>query len=130
MRKFIIITTVIISPKIILRIFCQILEMCFTHLVVAVGEGYPLATGVVEAEVAGGGDAAVGLVENADAGVTGSIFVADGGAAVGGAVVDEQQLKVGVGLRQYRVDAPPQILFGIVDGHYDGNLRRGHRSGI
>ena len=66
--------------------------------VVAVHESQLVPPRVLDAQVAGGGQAAVFRVEGPDAGVCGGVAVADRPAAIRGAVVDQEDLQVGVGL--------------------------------
>ena len=89
------------------------------YAVVAVYEAYPFAEGVVEAEVAGGGDASVGRVEDADAAVLYGVFITDGRRAVGRAVIYEQQLEVGERLCEYRVHTPTQPFLRSVHRNYN-----------
>ena len=70
--------------------------------------------------------AAVRLVYRADAvGMPRGIVVADLAAAVGRAVVDQQQLKVLTGLRQDGVDALGQIFLDAVDRDDQAEFRHG-----
>lgn len=58
-----------------------------------------LAPGCIQTRVAGSGYAAVGLVDEAKARILGNSLCTQPGAAVLGAIVDEDGLKVGQGLR-------------------------------
>ena len=49
--------------------------------------------------------------------------VADGGGAVGGAVIDENDLQILVGLSDDGGDAYVQIFLDLIDGNDDGNQR-------
>ena len=60
----------------------------------------------------------IGFVEGLDARVGGGVAVADGAGTVGAAVVDEQQLPVGIGLRNDAVDAPLEPLLYIIYWYY------------
>ena len=77
---------------------------------------------MVEAKVAGGAYSAVGLVDGLDARVGGGVAVADGAGAVGAAIVDEQQLPIGIGLRNDAVDAPLEPLLGIIYWYYNAEF--------
>lgn len=75
------------------------------------GEG---VVGIEEGEVGGldvtkgiearGVGALVGLVENVDAGIAAGVGVGDGAGGIGGAVVDDPDFKVGMGLRKQTVE--------------------------
>lgn len=73
---------------------------------------------MVEAKIAGGAYATVRLVEGLDARVGGGVAVADVSGTVGAAIVDEQQLPIGIGLRHDAVDAPLEPLLGIIYRYY------------
>ena len=66
------------------------------HVAVGVGVGDNGAPGGVHADVAGGGQAQVGLVDNLDVGRGGGVAVGDLAGGVGGAVVDHDDFEVGV----------------------------------
>ena len=69
------------------------------HPVVRVQKENILSPGGIQTRVAGSGYAAVGLVDKAKPRVLGSSLCAQRGAAVLGAIVDEDGLKVGQSLR-------------------------------
>lgn len=93
--------------------------------VVAVEEEDVVAPGVVEAGVARGAEAAVGLGDDVDAAVARSVVGQYGGAAVGRAVVDADGLPVAAGLRQHAVEALAQVGLHVVDGYDDGEKHGG-----
>ena len=70
-----------------------------------------------KAQIPGGGYAAVLLMEGADPGVLGGIFVAERAGAVRTAVLNEQQLPVRKGLGKDALHAGVQKLFRPVNGH-------------
>ena len=90
-------------------------------VVIRVKEGDKIADCMVQPGVAGCTEAAVGLVDDPDARVLPGIGVAAGGAAVGGAIVDEKDIKVPVGLPQQGRHAAVQIGQNVVgrDDHAD-----------
>lgn len=92
--------------------------------VVAVEEEDVVAPGVVEACVAGGAEAAVGLGDDAEAAVARGIFGQYSSAAVGRAVVDTYGLPVAAGLCQHAVETFVQVELYIVDGYDDGEVHR------
>ena len=63
--------------------------------------------------------ASIGLADDAEAGVAGSVFVEDGAGAIGGAVIDADCLPVGEGLCEDAVEALAQVRRDIVDGDDD-----------
>ena len=69
------------------------------HPVVRVQKENIFSPGSIQTCVAGSGYAAVGLVDKAKPRILGSSLCAQRGAAVLGAIVDENGLKVGQGLR-------------------------------
>ena len=81
---------------------------------------------LAEGEVAGGGDAGVGFVDDGHALVGGGVGVEDCGRAVGAAVVDEQQFEIREFLPQYGIDAAAYAFLGIVDRHDDADGRLMH----
>ena len=100
--------------------------------VVGVNEGDELAAAGGEAGVAGAGKTLVGLMEDAGTGVAGSEAVADVAADVGGAVVHEDDLEMGIGLGPDGEKAALDGFGGIVNGDDDrdeGEIRVGLRGG-
>jgi len=101
--------------------------------VVGVQEEEQVAGGVGDAGVAGGGEALVGLVDEADAlGFEGG---GDGGGLIGGAVVDDEDFDGLVVLSEGGFDGTRDVAFVVVSGHNDGDARgwrdgrAGHRLG-
>ena len=92
-------------------------EHARVHRVVGVHEADPLPARHVEPGVAGVGQPPVGLVDDPHAPVAGRELVADGGAAVGRAVVHQDDLEVLVGLREDGLHARPQVRLHLVYGH-------------
>ena len=93
----------------------QALEIARLDPVVRVGKEDVVALGVLNAEIARRGQAAVGLVKDADVVCAASLLVTDRTAAVGRAVVDQDDLKVAVSLAEHGVHRLGQILPRIVN---------------
>lgn len=106
------------------------LQHARVHGVVGVDEGYVVARGDVEAEVAGGCLAGIGAVEHAHSGVRGGCGIGDGGGAVGAAVVYHDELQGSVGLREHAVEALSQVALAVIDGYYDRHLLHRQRTGL
>ncbi len=70
-----------------------------------------------DAAVAGGAEAGVVLADHPDPGVARGVVPGDVGAAVGGAVVDQQHLEVRVALPEHRVEALREVALDLVDRH-------------
>ena len=83
--------------------------------VVAVDKDDEIAPGCVQPRVPSGGDAAVGLVDHPDPGIPGRPGVAEGRGIVRGAIVDQQELEVPLGLGQHTLDALVQKGLGLKD---------------
>ena len=106
----------------------QRLQKARQYDIVGVDEGIVAALGVINARIARSGQALVLLVNDPHALVPGSVFIADLGAAVGGAIVDEQHLDGHIDLLgQDALDALFQIRLGVVDrhDHADRNMFHG-----
>ena len=86
------------------------------------------ALGLVEGGVPGVGDAGVFLVDDPNPGIPGGICVADGTGTVGAAVVDQQQLKVGVLLVQNALNTAADGVFSVIDRDDDAD-GGGHKHG-
>ena len=86
------------------------------HPVVRIQKEDIFSPGGIQTRVAGSGYAAVGLVDEVKARVLGSSLCAQRGAAVLGAIVDEDGLEVGQGLRPQRAQRPGQQAFHIING--------------
>ena len=71
--------------------------------VVTVDKGQPLAVriceGPIDGGIPGGGQAAVFLMDHADAGILGGIFIANGTAVIRASVIYKNQFEVRKGLR-------------------------------
>jgi hypothetical protein len=107
----------------------QPLEPVGRHAVVVVGEEHVLAAGEAEADVARlARPPRVRDVLDAHVGVRRRQRVEDGAAAVGRAVVDEDQLERPgrERLREQRVDAGRQLLARVEDRDHDAHLGPGH----
>ena len=91
-------------------------EVIRSDPVVGVHEDHEFAPCVVQSEISGCADTAVGDVEYADAFVLFSVTVADCSRTVGRSVVDEQQLEVGHALRENAPDTFIEVLRCIIDG--------------
>ena len=89
------------------------------HGVVGVAEREVAALGVRHAGVAGRADAAVRLADQPDVAVLTGQPPGHLGRAVHGAVVDQDDLEVGVGLRQQAVDTRLELADGGVERHHD-----------
>lgn len=92
--------------------------------VICIDKPDPIAVGGGEGAVAGGGDAGVALVGDVDAGVEAGVGVEEGGAGIGGAVVDAAGFPIGVGLRADGIEAFREVRGHVVDGDDDGEGRR------
>ena len=88
------------------------------HPVVAVQEQDPVARRPVDADVARRAQAAVLLVDDGQPSVPACLLVAQLARAVRRAVVDHDDLKVAVGLRDDAVQRLPEVGQHVVDGHY------------
>ena len=86
--------------------------------VVTVHKAQPLSPGNVDPRITGTAQAAVFLVDHPDPGIPGRIFVADGAAAVRGAIVHQDQLKVRDRLGKNGIHAPGKIAFHLIN-RYD-----------
>ena len=73
--------------------------------VVGVNEEDKVPPRLLHAQIAGGGDTAVGFMKDPDPVVLAGVIVTQGAAAVGRAIVDEKELPVGKGLGQDGVHA-------------------------
>lgn len=93
------------------------------HGIVGIGEVYVRTGGPGDAGVAGVGQAAVGLVNHAYARVAGGPGVAHGRAIVGRAVVDQQNLQIGVRLRGNRRHAFVEELLDLIYRNNDADQR-------
>ena len=89
--------------------------------VVTVDKADILAVGVLQTVVSGIGQTAVFLVEDADPGIPALPAVAQDPGAVRGAVIDQEDLQLGVGLPNQAADASVQILLNILYRHNDRN---------
>lgn len=97
--------------------------------VVGIEEGEGVGLDALEGADAGGVEAMVGLVENVDAGVFSGVGVSDGAGGVGGAVVDNPNLKGVMVLRKQTVECTGKGALGIVGGENHGeSLHRGYYS--
>ena len=99
----------------------QLFQIIQFHPVVGVGEDDIVALRVVDAEVAGGGQAAVGLMEHPDVVPALGLPVAHVLAAVGGAVVHDDDFIIPVGLAQQAVHGLGEIFARVVHGYDYGN---------
>ena len=99
----------------------QLLEHVGVQPVVAVHKGEVFARGGLDAGVARAGQATVRLVDDLHPGIGGGVFVADGAAPVGRAVVHQDHLEVGKGLGQDRIHTAAQIALHVIyrDDHTD-----------
>ncbi len=87
------------------------------HGVVGVAEREVLAPGLRRPGVACGADAEVGLAEDADVVVLAGQVARDVGRAVDGPVVDQQDLELGVGLREQALHARLELSDRVVERH-------------
>ena len=89
--------------------------------VVGVRENDEFSGGGVHACISCRGQSAVGLVDDPDeAGVGSGVAVAEGGTAVGGAVVHQDDLKIPAGLGEDGIHAPAQQGFHVIYGDHKG----------
>ena len=95
--------------------------------VIGVHKTHIIAPRVVQPHVGGRRRAAVGLVEHPDAGVGFGKFIAQLTAAVGAAVLHQQQLKIREGLRKDAGHRAGQVVFGVVHAGDDADGGVGHR---
>ena len=100
-----------------------LLELVGAPQIVVVAEGDPGGGGVKDAGVAGGGDAGVGLAEEADGGAEGLEVCGDWG---GRAVVDENDFGWGEGLGEDGCDGLAEEVGAVVGGDDDADDGRGH----
>lgn len=89
--------------------------------VVGVDKGNVGASSDGEAGVAGGREALVFLMDDFNTGVALFVDVAKFAAHVGGAVVDEDDLEMVIGLGKDGVDATLEELRDVIDGDDDGD---------
>ncbi len=89
--------------------------------VVGVDEGDPFAGGELDTGIAGAGEALVRLMDDLDTAVLLGEDIAKGATHVGGAVVDEDNLEIGVDLLANGLDAALENLGDIVDRDNDGD---------
>ena len=98
----------------------------FKHLRVCIVVGFHdadvLAGGGIEAGVHADAVAAVGLVNHLHPGVGGGVFVQNGAAGIGGAVIHRNDFQLPEGLVHHAVHALAQILFHIVNRYHHGYL--------
>ena len=93
------------------------------HHVVGVHKGDGLAPGNAQPGVAGGGKAAVFLVDDLHPAVLRGVAVTQCAAAVGAAVVHKDQFKIGEGLAQQALGAGGQAVLHLVHRHDDADGR-------
>ena len=98
----------------------QMLGEVRVDIVVAVHELHILAAGQLQAQVAGVGHAGVGLVHQHDALVLCAERFAHGQALILGAIVQDDEFNVFIGLVQDAADAAGQMILGVVYGQDDG----------
>ena len=96
------------------------------QIVVAVHELHILAAGKLQAEVAGVRNAGVLLVHQQDTGVLGAEFLADRQTLILGAIVQNDDLKVSVGLGADASHTAGQMVLGVVNGQNDADKRLIH----
>ena len=101
----------------------QFFKIVRRHHVVGVHKGNGLAPGNVQPGVAGGGKAAVFLVDDLHPAVLRGVSVAQCAAAVGAAVVHKDQFKIGEGLAQQALGAGGQAVLYFIDRHDDADGR-------
>ena len=105
----------------------QYLQRLRMNRVIGINKPDPLAGGGGEGTVAGGGDADVALVGDVDARVEAGVGVEEGGAGIGGAIVDAAGFPIGIRLRADGIEAFREIRGHVVDGDDDGE---GGRHGV
>ena len=101
-------------------LFCQRqhgLKSIRLQPVVAVHKGKIIPGRHIDPRVPGVAEAAVFLVDHPDAAVLLGKFIADGPAAVRGAVIHQNDLQVGIGLIPNGFHAFGQVILHLVDGH-------------
>ena len=89
--------------------------------VVAVHKADKFAGGALQTVVSGVGETAVGLVKDPDPRIPALPSVAKCPGAIGGAVVDQEDLEILMGLLHQTVQTPVQILGNIINRHNDRN---------
>ena len=104
-------------------IFKTCIQQAFNHVrfnpVVGINEADELASGELQAGVAGPREAAVRLMDDGYPRIPFLPAVADGGGAVGGAVIDKNDLQILVCLSDDGGDAFVQIFLDLIDGNYN-----------
>jgi hypothetical protein len=95
--------------------------------VVGVHPGDVRAAGEAQGLVQGPGVAGVGPADQADAGVAAGQFLEDRAAAVGGTVIDDDELEVAEGLRQDALGRLAHVRLAVEHWHANGD--RGRRVG-
>lgn len=88
--------------------------------IIAINKPNPIAVGGIKGTVAGGGDAGVALVGDVDAGVEAGVGVEEGGAGIGGTVIDAAGFPIGIRLRADGIEAFREVWGHVVDGDDDG----------
>lgn len=111
-----------------------IVGYCLTVQLLEHPRGYPIvgvdmdevfAPGVVETYLTSRTDTSIILMEDAHTTILGGILIADGSTAIGTAVIDKQELEVGMGLGQKAIDTTTEGLLGLIYGDDDGYHERG-----
>ena len=101
----------------------QLLERVLKHKVIGLQNAHVLAAGHLQATVHRVAVAAVGLIDHLYAGVTLHVLADDIWRAIGGAVVDTDDLDVLKRLRHGGIEAFAQIALDIADGYKQRNFR-------
>ena len=118
---------VISATRSIRVIFKTYIQQAFNHVrldpVVGIDEADELALGDFQAGVAGPRKAAVRLVDDGDSCIPFLPAVADGVGAVGGAVINKNDLQILICLSDDGDDAIVQIFLDLIDRNDDGNQR-------
>ena len=106
--------------------FHQMLGEVRVDVVIAVHELDILAPGQLQAQVAGVGHAGVFLVHQHDAAVLGAELLTHGQAVILGAIVQDDEFNVFIGLVQDAADAAGQMILSVVHGQDDADERLIH----
>ena len=106
--------------------FHQMLGEVRVDVVIAVHELDILAPGQLQAQVAGVGHAGVLLVHQHDAAVLGAELLTHGQAVILGAIVQDDEFNVFIGLVQDAADAAGQMILSVVYGQDDADERLIH----
>ena len=111
-----------------LRVVVQALQENRVESIIRIGERHPIATRLIQALVTHRGQALIlGVIEHAHALIRVLLQIVGNQLRrmIRGAVNHDQKLKIGVGLRQHRLNRRNDGGSGVVDRHNDARARDG-----